>query len=184
MHPQNKIVILDKTTINQIAAGEVIERPASAVKELVENSIDAGSTKIIIEVKDGGRKLIQVTDNGAGMSRSDVRLAFEKHSTSKILTIGDLDTLTSLGFRGEALASIAAVAKVECITKPSGTEVGTRVVFEGGKLISIKDIGCADGTTIKVKELFYNIPARLKYLKREQTELAHISDIITRLVYA
>lgn len=182
MPKSNKIIVLDKTTVNQIAAGEVIERPASVVKELVENSIDAGSTQLTIEVKDGGRKLIRVTDNGAGMRRAEVGVAFEKHSTSKIAKIEDLDTLTSLGFRGEALASIAAVSKVECITKPHGAEVGTIIRIEGGKLIHVKDIGCAEGTTIKVMELFYNIPARLKYLKREQTELAHISDIITRQV--
>jgi DNA mismatch repair protein MutL len=182
MDIQNKVKVLDKKTVNQIAAGEVIERPASVVKELVENSIDAGATQITIEIKDAGRKLIRVTDNGAGMTRSDAEVAFEKHSTSKIQRIEDLDYLTSLGFRGEALASIASVAKVECITKPHGIEIGTHVFIEGANTVKMKDIGCAVGTTIKVIDLFYNTPARLKFLKREQTELAHISDTVTRFV--
>lgn len=182
MSDQNRVKVLDKKTVNQIAAGEVIERPASVVKELVENAIDAGATQITIEIKEAGRKLIRVTDNGSGMTRADAELAFEKHSTSKLYKIEDLDNLDSLGFRGEALASIAAVAKVECITKPRDSDVGTLIEIEGAKTIKVKEVGSAEGTTIKVHDLFFNTPARLKFLKREQTELAHISDTVTRYV--
>lgn len=177
----NKIKILDKKTINQIAAGEVIERPASVVKELLENSIDANSTKIVIELEHAGRKLIRVTDNGDGISPEDLKLAFEKHSTSKISSIKDVYELTSLGFRGEALASIAAVAWVECVSYDGFDVTGRRIVLDSGVVKSVSEVGCAKGTSIKVKELFHNLPVRYKYLKSDQTELAHIVDVVTHL---
>jgi len=177
----NKIKILDKKTINQIAAGEVIERPASVVKELLENSIDANSTTITIELEHAGRKLIRVTDNGDGISPEDLKLAFEKHSTSKISSINDVYELTSLGFRGEALASIAAVAWVECVSYDGFELTGRRIVLESGVVKSVTEVGCAKGTSVKVKGLFHNLPVRYKYLKSDQTELAHIVDVVTHL---
>jgi DNA mismatch repair protein MutL len=172
---------LDKKTINQIAAGEVVERPASVVKELVENAIDANSKKIIIELQSAGKKLIRVTDDGDGIHPDEMKIAFEKHSTSKISKINDIYNLITLGFRGEALASIAAVAMIECISCDGKNLPGRKLVLEGGKVKSFTEIGSAKGTTIKIKELFYNIPARLKYLKSDQTELAHIIDAVTHL---
>ncbi len=176
-----KIKILDKKTINQIAAGEVIERPASVVKELLENAIDANATKIVIELELAGKKLVRVTDNGDGIPPEDIKLAFEKHSTSKIQTINDVYNLKSLGFRGEALASIAAVAWVECITSDGSNITGKKIVLDAGVVRSLTEIGCAKGTTIKVKDLFYNLPARLKHLKSNQTELAHIIEAVTHI---
>jgi DNA mismatch repair protein MutL len=176
-----KIKILDKKTINKIAAGEVIERPASVVKELLENSIDANSTKIVVELELAGRKLIRVTDDGDGIPPEDLKLAFEKHSTSKITVIDDVYRLTTLGFRGEALASIAAVSRIECISCHKTHDLGRKVIIESGMVQSFNEIGCPKGTTIKIKDIFKNIPARYKYLKSDQTELTHIIEVITHL---
>ncbi|MDY9925316.1 DNA mismatch repair endonuclease MutL [Methanosarcina sp.] len=180
----NKIRILDRDTINKIAAGEVIERPASVVKELVDNSIDAGATEIRIEVEKGGKNSILIRDNGSGMSRADALLAYKKHATSKLTRIEDLDTISTMGFRGEALASITAIAKVEILTRPAAEIAGTRIVIHGGKVEEISDAGTAPGTSVHVKDLFYNTPARRKYLKTDRTELAHITDTIMRLALA
>jgi DNA mismatch repair protein MutL len=168
-------------TINKIAAGEIVERPASVIKELVENSIDAGATRIEIEIKNGGRQLIKIVDNGCGMEREDAVLAIERHSTSKINVSDDLWSLDTLGFRGEALPSIAAVSRLEIITKISGQPFGTYLEINSGLLKKVKDIGAADGTTIMVHDLFYNTPARLKYLKTIPTETGYISEILARL---
>ena len=176
-----KIKVLDKKTINKIAAGEVIERPASVVKELVENAIDANSNKITVELEQSGVKLIRVSDNGFGIAPEDLKIAFEKHSTSKITTIDDVFSLSSMGFRGEALASIAAVARVECVSNDGRNMTGRKIVIDGGEVKSFTEIGCPKGTTIKVKDMFYNVPARYKYLKSNQTELAHIIDVVTRV---
>lgn len=175
-----RIHILDSDTVNKIAAGEVIERPSSVVKELIENSIDAQASDIRIEVIKGGKKLIRVRDNGHGMSREDASISFMKHATSKIKRIEDIENLTTMGFRGEALSSITFVAKVEIITKTRDQMSGTKVVIHGGKLISINETGAPNGTTITVEELFYNTPARKKYLKSDSTELAHIIDVVTK----
>ncbi|KCZ73373.1 DNA mismatch repair protein MutL [Candidatus Methanoperedens nitroreducens] len=175
-----KIHLLDEATISKIAAGEVIERPASVIKELIENSIDAGASDISIEVIKGGKELIRVTDNGCGMSREDASLSLMKHTTSKIRNIEDLETVTTMGFRGEALSSIAAVAKLEMITKTRDEISGTKVTVHGSKLVGISDTGAADGTSVLAEELFYNIPARKKYLKSDSTELAHIIDVVTK----
>ncbi|MBA1341111.1 MAG: DNA mismatch repair protein MutL [ANME-2 cluster archaeon] len=176
----NKIQVLDEATINKIAAGEVIERPASVIKELVENSIDAGATDIRIEVMGGGIKSIKVTDNGHGMSREDVSIAFLKHATSKIRDARDIEKVLTLGFRGEALSSITAVSKVKITTKKRGEVAGTRVVVHGGEVVSIGDAGAADGTSIVVEDLFFNTPARRKFLKTGRSELANIVDVVTR----
>ncbi|MCE8423390.1 MAG: DNA mismatch repair endonuclease MutL [Candidatus Methanoperedens sp.] len=175
-----KIHVLDESTINKIAAGEVIERPASVVKELIENSIDAGATDIRIEIEKSGKKLIRVTDNGCGMSREDAALSYIKHATSKIGSIEDIEKVTSMGFRGEALSSISSVAKVEIITKTRNELSGTKVIIEGENLRNISDIGTADGTSITVKELFYNTPARKKYLRSDPAEMAHITDVVIK----
>ena len=180
----NKIRILDKDTINKIAAGEVIERPASVVKELIDNSIDAGATDIRIEVEKGGKNSILVRDNGCGMSRDDALLAYKKHATSKLTRIEDLDTVSTMGFRGEALSSITAIAKVEILTRPLEEITGTKIVIHGGKVLDISDAGTAPGTSVYLKDLFYNTPARRKYLKSDRTELAHITDTITQLALA
>ncbi|HEX3048479.1 MAG TPA: DNA mismatch repair endonuclease MutL [Bacillota bacterium] len=177
----NKVHRLDDDTINQIAAGEIVENPSSVVKELVENAIDAGSTRIEVEIKNGGRQLIKVTDNGSGMEREDAVLAIERHTTSKISDPGDLFRLKTLGFRGEALPSIAAVSHFEMITKPEKNEFGTLVEVKGGLLQKVKDMGAPNGTSIKVQDLFFNTPARLKYLKTIPTEAGYISELITRL---
>ncbi len=177
-----KIRVLDDATINKIAAGEVIERPSSVVKELIENSIDAGASDIRIEVARSGKELIRVTDNGCGMSREDAELSFIKHATSKIKNIEDIETVKTMGFRGEALSSICAVAKVEIITKTKGELSGTKVAVHGGKLMSIGEAGATDGTTVTVEELFYNTPARKKYLKSDSTELVHIIQVVTENV--
>jgi DNA mismatch repair protein MutL len=174
------IRILDEATVNKIAAGEVIERPASVVKELIENSIDAGATDIRIDVERGGKKLIRVTDNGCGMNREDATLSFVQHSTSKIWKIEDLDNVITMGFRGEALSSITSVAKVEIITKTKDELAGTRVTVHGGKLIGISDTGAPVGTSVTVEELFFNTPARKKYMKSDSTELAHIVDTVIK----
>ena len=179
-----KIRILDKDTINKIAAGEVVERPTSVVKELIDNSIDAGATDIRIEVENGGKKSILVRDNGCGMSRADALIAYKKHATSKLIRIEDLNTISTMGFRGEALASISAVAKIEILTRPPDEITGTKIIIHGGKVIEITDAGSAPGTSVYVKDLFYNTPARRKYLKSDRTELAHITDTVTQLALA
>ena len=175
------IVLLDELTINKIAAGEVIERPASVVKEMVENSIDAGATSITVEIKNGGISFIRITDNGKGIAKDDTEIAFERHATSKIRTASDIETIHSMGFRGEALASIAAVANVELITKTENDEIGTRLVVEAGKVLEHEEIGCKTGTSITVKNLFFNTPVRYKFLKKDFTESGYIEDAITRL---
>jgi len=179
-----KINILDEFTINQIAAGEVVERPASVVKELVENSVDAGSSAITVEIKDGGISFIRVTDNGEGMDQQDARMCFERHATSKIKSSDDLYEITSLGFRGEALASIAAVSQVEIFTRTRNSLSGTHVINHGGNIISVQEVGCPEGTTVMVKNIFYNAPARLKFLKAPKTEAAYISDLVAKLILA
>lgn len=166
-----KIILLDDLTINQIAAGEVIERPASVVKELVENSIDAGSTSIGIEVKNGGIKQIKIIDNGSGISKDDVDFAFERHATSKIRAAEDLENVKSMGFRGEALASIAAISHIELVTKTLEDFTGNKIVLEGGEVLDREEIGAQKGTTITVSNLFYNTPVRYKFLKKDYTEL-------------
>lgn len=175
------IVLLDDLTINKIAAGEVIERPASVVKEVVENSIDAGSDNISIEIKNGGISYIRITDNGKGIQADDLEIAFERHATSKIRKAEDLETVKSMGFRGEALASIAAIAKVELITKTEDSDVGHRIVVEGGKVVLKEEVGCPKGTTITIENLFYNTPVRYKFLKKDFTESGYIEDVITRI---
>ena len=175
------IEILDQQTIDKIAAGEVIERPASVVKELVENAIDAQSSAITVEIKEGGISFIRITDNGCGIEKEQVPLAFLRHSTSKIRSVEDLVSVSSLGFRGEALSSIAAVSQVELITKTVQGIGGVRYVIEGGKEKSIEEIGAPEGTTFLVRNLFYNTPARRKFLKTAQTEAGYIEDLIEKL---
>lgn len=175
------IQVLDQVTIDKIAAGEVIERPASIVKELVENAIDAGSTSVTVEIKDGGIDFIRVTDNGCGIAHDEVRSAFLRHSTSKIRSVEDLLHIHSLGFRGEALSSIAAVTRTELITKEADSEFGTKYVIEGGKEVSIEETGAPNGTTFLVHQLFYNVPARRKFLKTPITEAGHVQDLLIRL---
>lgn len=176
-----KIITLDENTINKIAAGEVIERPASVVKELVENSIDAGAKRISIEIKKGGVSLIKVTDDGNGIEEDDVQIAFERHSTSKIKHSDELTSVLTLGFRGEALASIAAVSKVEMVTRTPNSSYGINILVEGGKIEGLKKVGAPVGTTVTVRELFYNTPARFKFLKKDSTEAGYVSDIISRI---
>lgn len=177
----NRINILDDLTINKIAAGEVVERPSSIVKELIENSIDAKSTKVVIDILDGGKKLIRITDNGCGIASSEVDKSFLRHATSKIKNIDDLYDLYSLGFRGEALASISAVSKLEMITKTKDEPIGTKVIVEGGKIVSKEPIGTKNGTTIIIKDIFFNTPARQKFLKSTHAETINISDLINKL---
>ena len=175
------IVLLDDLTINKIAAGEVIERPASVIKEMVENSIDAGATNITVEIRNGGISFIKVSDNGKGIAQDDLEIAFERHATSKIRSADDLDTVTSMGFRGEALASIAAIANVELVSKTKEQEIGYRVVVEAGNILKKEEAGCSTGTTITVKNLFFNTPVRYKFLKKDYTESGYIEDVITRI---
>lgn len=175
------IVLLDDLTINQIAAGEVIERPASVIKEMVENSIDAGATNIIVEIKNGGISYIKITDNGKGIAQDDLEIAFERHATSKIRSAQDLDTVTSMGFRGEALASIAAIANVEMVSKTQEQSIGYRIVVEAGDVIEKEEAGCSTGTSITVRNLFFNTPVRYKFLKKDYTESGYIEDVITRI---
>ena len=158
-----KIVLLDELTINKIAAGEVIERPASVIKEMIENSIDAGATNITVEIKNGGISYIKVTDNGRGIAQDDLEIAFERHATSKIRKAEDLDTVTSMGFRGEALASIAAIANVELISKTEEQNIGYKVVVEAGDVLQKEEIACQTGTSITVRNLFFNTPVRYKF---------------------
>lgn len=175
------IQVLDQSTINQIAAGEVVERPASVVKELMENAIDAGSTAITVEIRQGGIGFIRITDNGCGIKKEELPLAFLRHSTSKIRTAEDLLTVSSLGFRGEALSSIAAVSQVELITKTSGSLTGSRYRIEGGEEKGLEEIGAPDGTTFISRNLFFNTPARRKFLKTETTEGAHVTDLVEKI---
>ncbi|MGN0938193.1 MAG: DNA mismatch repair endonuclease MutL, partial [Selenomonas sp.] len=175
------IHVLDDSTINKIAAGEVVERPASVVKELVENSIDAGAKKIEVEIMAGGTSFLRVTDDGKGMTEEDARLAILRHATSKIREAADLQTIGTLGFRGEALPTIASVSRFSMKTRPQGADLGTEVVITGGKEPDIHAAGASLGTTIKVEDLFFNTPARKKFLKTNHTEAAHISDFITKL---
>ena len=176
-----KIVLLDELTINQIAAGEVIERPASVVKEMVENSIDAGATSIVVEIKNGGISYIRVIDNGKGITRDDVEIAFERHATSKIRSAADLQDVKSMGFRGEALASIAAISNVELISRTEDQPTGEKVLAEGGEVKSVEEVACSVGTSITVRNLFYNTPVRYKFLKKDFTETGYIEDVITRI---
>ena len=175
------IQVLDQITIDKIAAGEVIERPASIVKELVENAIDAGASAVTVEIKEGGISFIRITDNGCGIPREEVPLAFLRHSTSKIRTVEDLSTVASLGFRGEALSSIAAISQVELITKTRDCVLGTRYLIEGGKEKKIEDAGAKDGTTFLIHQMFYNTPARRKFLKTAMTEASHVNELMIRL---
>lgn len=175
------IKVLDQNTINKIAAGEVIEKPSSVIKELVENSIDSGATAVTVEVKGGGLSFLRVTDNGAGIKKDEVKLAFLRHATSKLVTVEDLLSISSLGFRGEALASIAAVAQVEMITKIADDVTGLRYQIHGGKEISSEEIGAPGGTTIIVRNLFYNTPARKKFMKTDATETSYIYDLMCRI---
>ncbi len=179
-----KIHLLDSDTINQIAAGEVVERPASVVKELVENAVDAGASFVTAEIKEGGLSLIRVTDNGTGMAKEDVPTAFFRHATSKISTALDLLSVKSLGFRGEALSSIAAVSMVELVTKMRGEFSGCRYLIEGGKEKECSEVGAPEGTTFIVRTLFYNTPARRKFLKSAVTEAGYISDLMARFAVA
>ena len=176
-----KIAVLDQQTIDKIAAGEVVERPASVVKELVENAIDAGATQITVEIKEGGIGYIRITDNGSGMEKDDIPVAFLRHSTSKIRSADDLLGVSSLGFRGEALSSISAVAMVELITKTKENDLGSRCCIEGGVQKSLEEIGAPDGTTFIIRNLFYNTPARKKFLKSEMSEASAIHELMTHL---
>ena len=180
----SKIRLLDESTISKIAAGEVIERPASVVKELVENSLDAGATDIRVRVSDAGKKLIEVIDDGCGIAADELTLAFVQHSTSKIFRIDDLDTLVTMGFRGEALSSIASVADLDVSTRMENTAIGHSVSFRKGKPGAVKQIGRVPGTTITVRNLFSGHPARLKYLKSDRVEMSHIIQIITERALA
>ena len=179
-----RIRILSDLVANQIAAGEVVDRPASVVKELLENALDAGATRIRVEVEGGGRKLIRIVDNGSGMMRDDALLAFERHATSKVRTSGDLLTISTLGFRGEALPSIASIARVELATRSSEDAAGTSVEIVGGKMHRVEDAGMPQGTTIAVRDLFFNTPARRKFLKSETTELSHVTALVTNYALA
>lgn len=181
---QSHIQVLPEEVINKISAGEVIERPASAVKELLENSLDAGATAIDIEIKNGGKKLIQITDNGRGIPTQEVPLAFQRHATSKIAAFNDLDILNTLGFRGEALPSIAAVSKTTMVTRTAAAVAATKFVMQGGKVLSQSEAGAKPGTTVTVENLFANTPARLKFLKSDATEFSHILNLVTELAIA
>lgn len=178
------IVLLDEQTINKIAAGEVVDRPASIVKELVENSIDAKATAITVEIKKGGISSIVITDNGTGFKSDDIELAFERHATSKIRKEEDLQSITSMGFRGEALASVAAIAKITLTTKNVNEEIGTRVKVEAGNIISKEEFPAVTGTKIEIRDVFYNVPARFKFLKKDYTEAGYIEDAVTRIALA
>lgn len=180
----SKIIVLDELTASQIAAGEVIERPASVVKELIENSIDAGATTVTVEIRSGGIKYIRVTDNGSGFEQDDAVIAFDKHATSKIRSGSDLDNITTLGFRGEALASIAAVADVELLSKTQEAETGVYVHIKGCEVLETGERGAAKGSVITVRDIFYNTPARYKFLKKDSTEASYVADIMQKLAIA
>ena len=176
-----KINVLDKHVAELIAAGEVVERPSSVIKELVENSVDSGATEITIEIQNGGTTLMRVSDNGSGIMRDDIRNAFKRHATSKVKIAQDLDSIGTLGFRGEALASISAVAKVELITRSSADEIGTHYVIEGCDEVLMEDSGCPLGTTFIVKNLFYNVPARMKFLKKNVSEGNAVASVVEKM---
>lgn len=182
--PVTRIHLLEEHTVNRIAAGEVVERPASVVKELVENSIDAGAHTIIVEVEQGGKRLIRVTDDGEGMSPADALLSIQRHATSKIRDAEDLQSIVTLGFRGEALPSIAAVSRFELLTKRADLDTGMRLVVENGQVVEAEECAARNGTTVTVRDLFYNTPARLKFLKSVATELSHITELMTRFALA
>jgi DNA mismatch repair protein MutL len=179
-----RIRVLSDQVANQIAAGEVVDRPASVVKELLENALDAGATRIRIEIEAGGRKLIRIADDGCGMSRDDALLAFERHATSKIRSSDDLLSLVTLGFRGEALPSIASISRLELTTRPANEATGTQLEIAGGKILDVQDHGGPQGTTIAVRDLFYNTPARRKFLRAETTELSHVTALVTHYALA
>jgi DNA mismatch repair protein MutL len=177
----NRVRLLPEQVANQIAAGEVIERPASIVKELVENSLDAGATRITVEIQAGGRSLVRVTDDGFGMNRDDALLCLERHATSKIVKAEDLAAIATMGFRGEALPSIASVSRFTLTTREreSTSPEGTQIIVNGGKIIEVKAAGCAPGTSVEVRQLFFNLPARRKFLRTEETEAAHVLHYLT-----
>src|SRR5450432_1151746 len=179
-----RIHVLSETVANQIAAGEVVERPASVVKEMLENSLDAGATRIKISVEAGGKKLIQIADNGCGMVRDDAMLAFERHATSKIKNTEDLLSIATLGFRGEALPSIASVSRLRLVTRAGEEAAGTVVEINGGKIARVEEAGLPLGTSITIRDLFFNVPARKKFLKSESTELSHIASLVTHYALA
>ena len=179
-----RIHVLSEAVANKIAAGEVVERPASVVKELLENALDAGSTRIKLQVEAGGKKLIQITDNGCGMVRDDALLAFERHATSKIKNAEDLLNVSTLGFRGEALPSIASVSRLRLETRAADEPAGTIVEINGGKIFKVEEAGLPAGTSITVRDLFFNTPARKKFLKSESTELSHIASLVTHYALA
>src|SRR6266704_3116851 len=179
-----RIHVLPEHVANKIAAGEVVERPASVVKELLENSLDAGSTRIRIQVEAGGKRILQITDNGCGMTRDDALLAFERHATSKIQSAEDLLTVATLGFRGEALPSIASVSRLKLETRAPGESSGTMLEINGGKIFRVEEAGLPEGTAITVRDLFFNTPARKKFLKAESTELSHIASLVTHYALA
>lgn len=176
-----KIILLDENTANQIAAGEVIERPASVVKEMVENAVDAGATQVSVEIRNGGIALIRVEDNGSGIEADDIEMAFERHGTSKIRSIGDLDSLSTMGFRGEALASIASVSRLEVTTRTLSMQGGVQARLEGGRILEVTQRGSTVGTRFLVRDLFFNTPARYKFLKKDATEAGFVADVLTRL---
>jgi len=178
------IVILDEETTTKIAAGEVIERPASVVKELVENALDAGARRIEVEVREAGRELIRVTDDGCGMTREDALLALQRYATSKIRSAEDLDSVTTFGFRGEALPSIAAVSHLTMVTRRAEAEAAVQVTVAGGEVTEVEEAGAPAGTQISVHRLFYNTPARLKFLKSDNVEMGHIVEAVTRFVFS
>jgi DNA mismatch repair protein MutL len=184
VHPGSRIRILSEETINRVAAGEVVERPAAALKELLENSVDAGATQIAVELTRAGTGLIRVGDDGAGMSRDDLLLAIERHATSKIATVEDLAGVATFGFRGEALPSIAAVSRLRIETRARGAPEGTRLEADGGRILSVAPCGCPEGTLIEVRDLFRSVPARLKFLRSEATELGHCLQVTSRLALA
>ena len=175
------IKLLPENVANQIDAGEVVQRPASIVKELLENSVDSGASKIILRIKDAGRLLIQVIDNGCGMTETDARVCFERHATSKISKAEDLFSLHTLGFRGEALSSIAAVTQMEMKTRTAAEDIGTKIVIEGNKIVSQEPCSCETGTSISAKNIFYNIPARRNFLKSNTIELKHVIEEFTKV---
>src|SRR6201981_3657678 len=179
-----RIHVLSETVANQVAAGEVVERPASVVKEMLENSLDAGASRIKIGVEAGGKKLIQITDNGCGMLRDDAMLAFERHATSKIKNAEDLLSVATLGFRGEALPSIASVSRLRLETRAEDEPAGTVIEINGGRMARVEEAGLPLGTSITVRDLFFNVPARKKFLKAESTELSHIASLVTHYALA
>ena len=176
-----KVKVMSENLANKIAAGEVIEKPASVIKELVENSIDAGATNIIVEVKNGGKSFIKITDNGKGIEKEDLPLAIERHATSKLKKLEDLELIDSFGFRGEALASIAAVSNMTIITKTQNDAIGTKMIVEAGDIINIEEEASKKGTTIIIEKLFFNVPVRYKFLKNDVTEFKYIKDILEKI---